>query len=175
MVSKASLSCQTAYLSSDLEKMAPVRGFDLVYIIAVLAHISDDQEVSELLHRIKARASRNSVVCLFEQVGTERRQGNHYVRRTITDYRTLAIKSGYDIERIALIRFPAHQFFERVLAKLWYKYLSTGATDQEKRIAANGNPVFRALSKIFLLVSGSGLYENPEAGWGNAFFALRVR
>lgn len=145
--------------------------FDLVYSIAVFAHISDNL-MDVIIQSIYDHLSYGSRLIIFEQVAPFRYSGDTFIRRTIVDYESYFSKYGFTVERKTLFSFSSHRFFERRIAKLYFK-LFCKKTDFEARIEANSHFLYRFLSRMFLIFDSNPILENAESGWGNLFIVLK--
>jgi len=146
--------------------------FDLVFSLAVLAHIND-KEISDIILTVYKKLKKNGKYIIFEQVAPYKYEGKNFIRRTIKEYLELGKRIGFEIEEITLISFNFHRQFERYIAKKYYKYFCKGTTEHEKRLHANSQVVFRFLSKLFLLIDINYLKKNCESGWGNIFIVFK--
>jgi SAM-dependent methyltransferase len=129
--------------------------FDLIYSIAVFAHI-EDKQIPLLFDNIYKHLNFPGRFILFEQTGHRRRQGKTWNRRTTDEYISLALKSGFRIEQRCLIVFPIHRFFEKKVHPLiifFMKLFKVGHDSHERCLIANQSRTYQAISKIFLSIS----------------------
>lgn len=145
--------------------------YDLTLVIAVLAHISDE-DVLEIIRNIKRSLCDTGLLVVFEQVGKHHVQGKNYVRRTISEYTKIFESTGMRIKKVTLIDFWMHRMFmERFIAKSFYKR-QKGANDSDRRINANRNVFFRLLSTIFTALSIPRVFPDKKNGWGYALIEV---
>lgn len=145
--------------------------YDLIYSIAVFAHISDD-DVVKLFQNILKSLNDDGKFILFEQVGAFSYKGDTFVRRTMDDYTRLANTAGFQVDTIKHLSFNSHRFFERYVAKKIYRLFGK-EINYQTRLKANNNKVFRTLSKMFLFFDKNPLIINPDKNlWGNSFIIL---
>ena len=145
--------------------------FDLIYTVAVLAHVNDDV-VDGILSNFHDHLTLNGHIILCEQVGKRRTEGTTYTRRTVEEYEKIARQHHLIVEKQYLIDFWMHRrVFERHIAKWFYKQIE-GESETAKRLRANGLPIFRILSKIFVVLSIPYLFYK-KTGWGYMFLVLK--
>jgi SAM-dependent methyltransferase len=145
--------------------------FDLVYSIAVLAHVDDDA-LPKLIDTVVTNLHTQGKYIVFEQVAPFIYSGTNFIRRRIIDYKNLFREKGLTVEKIVLIDYRCHRFFERFIAKGYYRFMSKGHTDHERRLYANSQWLFRALSSFFLLFDLKPQRHNVDNGWGNVFIVV---
>jgi hypothetical protein len=146
--------------------------FDCVYSVAVFAHISDNL-LDAIVQSIFDHLDCGGRLIIFEQVAPYRYSGETFTRRTIFNYESYFRKFGFTVEKNVLISFTSHRFFERRIAKLYFKLFCKASTDFEMRVEANGHFLYRFLSRMFLMFDSNPLSENAETGWGNLFMVLK--
>jgi len=145
--------------------------FDLIYSIAVLAHIPNDL-LKPILITIEKHLDNKGRYIIFEQVAPFYYSGNNFHRRTINDYKYLFVESGFNIESVKLFSFTCHRFFEHRIAKLYYKHFCKSEIDVERRVEANNHFLFRLLSAFFLFFDINPIKNRTEKGWGNVLIIL---
>lgn len=149
------------------------RLYDVIYSIAVFAHI-DDSLMNELFCSFRNNMTKNGKIIICEQVGARRVEGKTYTRRTIDEYKDMLEKADFTIQEIKLIDFWAHRiFFERRLAKFFYKKIDA-PTYHDKQIEANRHIGFRICSSLFTKCSKPYLF-NKDAGWGYVFIVAKKK
>lgn len=146
--------------------------FDVVYSIAVLAHIPDES-LNSIIESIYFKTETDGIFIAFEQVAPFNYGGKDYTRRTIKTYTRLFEKNNFKIERHILLSYNCHRFFERHIAKRYYKYFCKSKSDSERRHEANTHLIFRLISSLFLFFDFNPIKENVETGWGNSVFILK--
>lgn len=170
MIDRARRRCPGASLFVSGVGIVHGSEFDLVYSIAVFAHVMDDGKVHELFKNISTKLSANRCFVAFEQTGHQRCQAEWSWRRTSNEYVILAEDCGMQIEKHVLVSFPIHRFFEKQIAPLYYRFLSEGSNFTERRINANRSTIFRAMSSIMLTISGPPIRSDNGKQDGNTFF-----
>lgn len=158
--------------STGLNVLGEEIKFDLIYSIAVFAHISDSL-LDGIIQSIYDHLNYGGRLIIFEQVAPFRYEGDTFIRRTIVDYESYFSKFGFSVERNTLFSFRFHRFFERRVAKLYFKLFCKSKTDFQVRIEANGHFLYKFLSRMFLMFDSKPIKENAEFGWGNLFMVLR--
>jgi SAM-dependent methyltransferase len=146
--------------------------FDLIYSIAVFAHISDNL-IDVIIQSIYDHLSYGGRLIIFEQVAPFRYEGDTVIRRTTVDYESKFSKFGFTVEKNTLFSFSTHRFFERRVAKLYFKLFCKAKTDFELRVEANGHFLYRFLSRTFLMFDFNPIAENAESNWGNLFMVFK--
>lgn len=146
--------------------------FDLVYSIAVFAHILDDKQVISLFKNIYEKIDDNGKFIFFEQTGETRTQGDKWTRRTQKEYMNLALKAGFNFELKTHIRFDFHVFFEKVIAKLYYQVVCKRNSLHSREILANNSQLFRALSALFVMISIRPIKRDDNKKSGNTLFVF---
>lgn len=151
--------------------------FDMVYIVAVMAHLQDEV-VLNLLKNAYNHLSDGGVICLCEQVAPYYLDGNGWQRRTVEQYCNLLNKAGFKYfnkDYTGIIDFKYHRcIFERYIAKFFYKYYKMfykDMTETDVRILSNHNKVFLCLSEFFTKVS-SFSFSHKKSGWGYSFICM---
>lgn len=148
--------------------------FDLVYAIAVFAHILDDSKVEELFFTITNKLRPGGKFVMFEQTAPQHVVGNSFCRRLSANYKSIAERCGLIVESSQLIKFPAHIFFERKIAPYFYKYYANVEKDDFlARMRANHNLYFRLLSRIAIVCSPKYVWPDEGQYWGNSFIVFR--
>jgi len=97
--------------------------YDMIYIVAVLAHITDDT-VNELIQNAYNKLKVGGVLCICEQIAPYELQGSGWKRRTFERYVAELENKGFIYKNNESFRidFNVHRMlFERRIAKLFYK------------------------------------------------------
>ncbi len=147
--------------------------FDLIYCLAVLAHV-DDQLLGDILRSWHGRLRPGGRVLIFEQVGAFPTRGPTYVRRTAAEYLQAFQAQGFEPESARRISFDVHRWFERFIAKPMYARCYAGENDTTRRLAANRSAMFRTLSRLAVALSPFPLRRNLQ-GFGNAVMVFRKK
>ncbi len=151
------------YVSST--GIRPKERYDLIYTFATLAHIGEDSITAVFANIAESLESKGRFM-LFEQTAPHTYAGSSFIRRTINDYTRLGNESGLKLKKSYLLRFRAHAFFERHIAKRYVRWCK-GDNEYEKRLEANSHKVYRTLSRLFLFIDREPVHENAQSGWGN--------
>lgn len=141
----------------------------MIYSIAVFAHILDEKTCMELFNNIHSHLNENGVFALFEQTGLRYTGGDTWCRRTSSTYVEWALSCGFRIQKRLLISFPFHRFFEKRIAP-YLRIFAAGDSPAEKCMNCNRSKIFNATSKLFLDLSGNGLYEDNGKREGNSLY-----
>jgi SAM-dependent methyltransferase len=160
------------FLQSEMIGNVDIK-FDLIYSIAVFAHILSDEEVSRIFKSAFSNLKDDALFIIFEQIAPKPYIGSTFIKRSVAQYKELAKKVGLEAIDSKVISFPAHQFFERRIAKLWYKYLTKNENDQARRIEANKSTLFRLLSSIFTAFTLSPVKRDNGKQWGYAMIVFK--
>lgn len=151
--------------------LADGNSYDLIYSMAVLAHIKDNV-CSEILCNFAEHMSEDGKIILCEQVGKTSQEGETYIRRTVDEYIDMVQSAGLCVERQYLIDFWAHRiFFERRIAKKIYEHMKAD-NDFDRRIEANTHSGFRMLSAFFTFISKPHIFRKRK-GWGYVFLVIK--
>jgi trans-aconitate methyltransferase len=113
MLNKArSIDPNNFYIVSEegLKSLSKELNLDLVYSIAVFAHISDNL-MDVIVQSIYDHLSQGCRLIVFEQVAPFRYEGASFTRRTIVDYKSKFSKFGFKVEKMTLVSFNSHRFF----------------------------------------------------------------
>lgn len=149
--------------------------FDVIYTVAMLAHITDNQ-AKLILDTVVSSLNDGGYYIFFEQVAPIRHEGDSYIRRTVEEYlEFLNPYNSLEIEKIILVRFKFHQLFERFFAKYYYAIFCAGQTDYQRRMNANAHAFFRLMSEITLLFDKKVLWNDYTGKWGNIFVVVRKK
>ncbi|MCM1414996.1 MAG: class I SAM-dependent methyltransferase [bacterium] len=141
--------------------------YDLVYSIAVFAHI-DDRLLRFLFRNFAEHLSDKGSLVICEQVGARRVEGKTYIRRTIAEYTNVLEEAGFVVKEMKLIDFWAHRiFFERRIAKMFYRKMGA-STYHDRQIEANRHFFFKLCSAFFTVLSKPYMFEK-ENGWGYVY------
>ena len=147
--------------------------YDLIYVVAVFAHVTDD-DLTGIIENLVERLGSDGRLILFEQVAPYPVQGAGYNRRTVDGYRQLFAYHDLELEQAVLCRFRFHQWFERHVAKRVYAMMRGCDSDAERRLKANRSGLFRLLSRFFVALSVRREWP-PGSGFGNAWMVFRRR
>ena len=175
MIDKARQQCPRADLILSGDGIPISSPFDMVYSIAVFAHVMDDGKVKALFQNISANLLPDGYFVIFEQTGPQRNQGNTWCRRSLDEYIKIAEQSGLSVENYIPITFPIHRFFEKRIAPYYYRLFSTGSNCTERCIRANRSIIFRAISALMVSLSGNPMRYDGTKHEGNTFFVFRKR
>ena len=145
--------------------------FDLIFAIAVFAHIKD-YLIPDLFKNIYDHLKPGAKFILFEQTGPERREGETWCRRTTQEYVGFAKGAGFEIEQRRLIAFPVHRFFERRIAPYLIRFFSNGFDKHERRIDANRSYFFKLMSELALYCTIQPLRADDGSIEGNSLYVL---
>ncbi|HOV65531.1 MAG TPA: class I SAM-dependent methyltransferase [Bacillota bacterium] len=172
MIERARLAAPFAEFQVSQAGFDFTNAFDLVYSVAVFAHIQDKM-LSTIFQNIRMTLRKGCKFALFEQTGPVRREGETWIRRTPREYTEFASNCGFDIEISCLITFPAHRFFEKYIAPMFYRWFAGGKEHHERCICANRSKIFRILSTMFLNMSRNPIRRPDCMKEGNALFILK--
>lgn len=172
MIERAQSYCPHASLHVSAKGIQFDTTFDLVYSVAVFAHILDDANVIALFNNIASRTRAKGRFLLFEQTGPRRKRGETWIKRKSSDYVEYARQAGWIVEKKLLIAFPAHRFFEKHIAPYWYKLFYSNQNFTERCILANRSILFRTLSSLMLSFTSSPLREDDDHTEGNTFYVF---
>lgn len=175
MIQRAKGRCKEVNLEISNKGINFQEKFDLVYSIAVFAHVKNDQTVKWLFENIYEKLDVGGKFIFFEQTGSFRTQGDTWTRRTQEEYCEMAKKSGFSLESKTHLRFSAHVFFERTVAKIYYRYFAVGKNNFEKGLFANNSYIFRVLSSLFLKLSFKPIKSDKNSKFGNTLFVFTRR
>ncbi len=146
--------------------------FDLIYSIAVLAHVLDEELLRQLACSIGSALERDGLFVLFEQTGAPS-AGDTWRRRSAHSYVSLMESCGLELVGRQLVAFPAHRIFERTVAS-WYYRLLPGEDDRQSRcLQANRSGMFRTMSSLALALDRRALWPDDGARSGNSFQVYR--
>lgn len=148
---------------------------DLIYCIAVLAHILDDSILGNVLDEMSQKVNPGGRVILFEQTAPCFQGDSRYRRRPFSFYIKEMERRGLSLESNRLFYYGAHVFFERRIAKLWYRFIAKGVTDYDRRLHANQSPLFRLLSRFFTFISICPVRSPCEDKWGYTYLVFVKR
>ena len=143
--------------------------YDMVYIVAVLAHV-DDNTLKELLENAFDRMQKGGVLCICEQIAPHELEGNGWKRRTFKRYVRELESTGFCINEDETFRidFKVHRkLFERKIAKLFYK--------KKSRIECNKDKIYLLLSRICVIFSLRKIHKTQLNGFGYAFIAAEKK
>lgn len=173
MINHASRDCVGVDLNIASDGIPSDKKYDLIYTIAVLAHI-DDAMVKKILSNFSSHLNKEGAIILCEQVGKRRVDGETYTRRMVTEYEDILESLNLVIEQQYLIDFWLHRIvFERNIAKKIYSHIE-GETYHDKQITANSMLSFKILSKFFTILSKPHTFKRRK-GWGYMFLIARKR
>lgn len=174
MIERARRNCPHAHLQVSSTRLDMAERFDVVYTVAVLAHVVDDCALVGLLRDVRERLLPGGRLAVFEQTAPRDCRGETWCRRASSTYVRLAEECGLAVESSVLVAFPAHRWFERVVAPAYCRLLTRGGDRAARQIAANSSRLFRALSTVALSLSGTGLMPDDGKREGNTFFVFRA-
>lgn len=173
MIDRAKKHVEGVELSISNNGINFIEMFNLVYSIAVFAHIEDELLLS-LFKNINEKLEYGGFFILFEQTAPKRVGGENWVRRNQKEYIDYANQCGFILDKKVHISFLAHNFFERRIAKIFYEYFSKGESMYHKRLYANKSALFRMLSQIFVWLSFSPIRDD-ESTFGNTLYFFKKK
>ena len=147
--------------------------FDLIYSVAVFAHIMSDSEIKEILVNICSKLNQTGYFLMFEATGPRLRKGRTWCRRQSSDYVDLVNQSGFIIKKRCLIAYPFHRLFERRIAPYYYRFFSKGENSFERCINANKSIFFKLLSSMMLSLTFNPVRKDDGRLEGNSFYVLK--
>lgn len=148
------------------------RRFSAVLSVAVFAHVLSDNELARTLRYIYEATDEGGILIAFEQTAPARRSGEWWCRRTSSEYVLAARQAGFECVEMSLITFTAHRFFERRIAP-YLRALCAGNSESERAVMANRWPLYRGLSRLFVMISWRTVRRNTDECEGNTFFVFR--
>lgn len=175
MIERAKASAPFAKLCISNDGISFKNNFDLIYSIAVFAHIQDEL-IFPLFSNIYKHLNPFGKFILFEQTGSKRSDGDIWHRRTTQEYMQVATRCGFKIEQRHLITFTAHRFFEIKIHPFiisLLRLLMIGHDNHERCIIANKLMMFRALSKMFLSISSLPVRNDDGRRDGNTLYIMK--
>ncbi len=110
--------------------------FDLVYCVAVLAHITDETLLANALRDMRAHLAPTGMVVLCEATAWWRRTGRTWTRRTTADYARLLYQCGLRVCDQHRFAYPLFFWYEHTLLPL-LAYLCFRGTREQRMLAAN--------------------------------------
>jgi len=146
--------------------------FDLIFAIAVFAHIKDSL-VHTLFMNIYDHLKSGARFILFEQTGPKRREGETWCRRTTQEYVRYAKNAGFKVEQRRLIAFPAHRFFEKRIAPYFTRFFCNGSNEHKCSLNANKSYFFKLMSTIALYCTIRPLKTDNGDIEGNTLYILK--
>lgn len=151
-------------ISFEQSGMGPQKfsGYDMAFMVAVLAHVSD--ETMENLLKNIYNNMQSGVICICEQTAPDELAGNGWKRRSFEIYKEALERQGFKcrINETFRIDFVIHRkIFERYIAKISYS--------KKSRIECNKNRVFLLLSRLCIILSPKRIYRQKLNGWGYIF------
>ena len=145
--------------------------FDLIYSVAVFAHL-DDEIAHKLFQNIHLHCLETGKFVLVEQVAPYLYEGNGFVRRTISQYKELLYKAGFDIVEAKIIDFWMHRLlFERKIGRrLINKYMKKNGIDDRKEamVKLNSNRLYKSISFILTALSWPRIFKGTDR-WGYCY------
>lgn len=143
----------------------------LIYSIAVFAHILDNKIVENLFKDIYYYLPKDGQFIIFEQTkpGTARK-GTTFIRRNGNDYIKFAKNAKFKVEKNIMVSFPFHRYFEKYIAKYFYKFYSI--IGQDPNITANKSIFFRSISRLFLFFDKKPIKDFNTCE-GNTFYVFK--
>lgn len=173
MIKRAKSRCRAVSFKVSNQGINFHEKFDLVYSVSVFAHIMNTHQVKKLFENINEHLVVGGKFIIFEQTGSFETQGDTWIRRTQEDYLNMAKKAGFKLDSKTHIRFSAHIFFERTIAKIYYRFFAEGKNIFEKRLFANHSIIFRVLSSLFLKLSFKPIKPYNNYKFGNTLFIFQ--
>jgi trans-aconitate methyltransferase len=146
--------------------------FDIIYAIAVFAHVKDNM-TGDLFANIYEHLNPGSLFILFEQTGPKRREGSTWCRRSTFEYTEFAKSVGFEIEQRRLIALPVHRFFEKKLAPLFIRLFVNGSDGHSRSINANKSYIFKLLSAVALNFTQQPVRSDDGRYEGNTFYVFK--
>lgn len=177
-ISKTMIDCAKSKLPDQVVLHVSDKGiqhsdaFDLIYSITVFAHILDDKTIISLFNDIATKTKERGKLLCFEQTGPKRQTGFSYTRRQSSDYVKFAKMTGWKLEKKILIDFPVHRFFEKYIARYYYRIIYSRHDLIKRRILANKSWFFRSLSALALSFTFTPLKEDDGSVEGYTFYVF---
>lgn len=158
--------------------------FDMVLIVAVLAHIMNQNQKEEVIENISDHLVDDGLVCLFERTGGETpKKGDTYQRDYLETYIDLFEKNGFETLSVQSVQFPLFEIIDKFLrllfkmSQLVWKSIGTSRYSEDD-VGRNDN-LNNDLRYVFLsekifnftlkIDKGSKLTRPPK----NTFFLLK--
>ena len=146
-------------------KFPASKKFDIIYIFAVFAHLTDRQ-INCMIGILPDLLKPSGKILLFEATGSKSFRGKKWFRRTEQEYIELFQKSNLALQRKKIIIFP---FYSKCRYRI-IKPISRLFFHSEILIA-NNNIFFRWINEFFLFLSQflDRFFEDHD---GNTFFVF---
>ncbi|MCI2228379.1 methyltransferase domain-containing protein [Polaribacter sp. MSW13] len=174
MIEQAKKNCPEALLEVSSNGINNEwNNLDLVYSIAVFAHVLNDDVILALFKNIHNKLSDDGYFIIFEQTGPLRQQGDFWCRRTSNEYSEIAKECGFTVEESSLITYSIHKLFERYIAPVFKRIFVKGKDYSEKSIRANRYYIYRIMSSIMVALSFRKVRKDDNSTYGNTFFIFR--
>lgn len=100
--------------------------FDVILVIAVFAHVLDNEILSNISKDIFSHLHASGKVILFESVGLNPRKGNTWIRRKEIFYEQLFHDLGLKLERKYTVSYPFYTILDRYVSRtfrIYFKFL----------------------------------------------------
>ncbi len=170
MLAEASLRCnqlENVSFEQSAEGPKETNNYDMAYIVAMLAHVSDEV-MDGILQNTYTNMAFGGRLCICEQTAPHEISGGTWKRRTFECYKDALEKAGFECiyDESVRIDFPIHrQIFERRIAKQFYK--------KQSRIECNKNKCYVFLSKLCVTLSIKKKWRHKLNGWGYIFLTAK--
>ncbi|AMN46425.1 methyltransferase type 12 [Steroidobacter denitrificans] len=174
MIERARIGCPHAEFHVSNDGIPTGKKFDLVYAIAVFAHILDDKILDKLVNGIAEALRPGGHFILFEQTGAAA-SGSTWRRRPAEEYISLMSRNGLDLTNRSLIAFPMHRRFEKSILGWYRRYLCSGDDLNARAIYSNRSLLFRSLSRLALILDGKRVRSDDGLIDGNTFYIFKRR
>ena len=167
MLRSAQRRVPEAHFTDSWERQ-PITKYDVVYCIAVLAHITREAELRRALADIEAVLADGAVFIAFEQTGPVERGGGDapWIRRTLATYEELGSESGLKLTRCVFLRYRVHRIYERHFLPVLIRFVK-GRHAEERALRANNKALLLWLSRLAVKLSGDPLSGDPGRDEGN--------
>lgn len=154
-------------------RVSEVEGsIDHFMCIGVFTCIVNDQLVESIIDDIAKKCREGSKLILFEQIAPTAYRKPTLVRRPTQWYIDAFARRGLIAKKHQLIYYNMHVLFERFIAKPWYRFIASGASDHERRLNSNRNRVFLQLSNIFTRLSYRTVRTPDDRKWGYCYLVF---
>jgi len=172
MIERAKQNAPFAKLKVSQKGIDFQNDFDLIYAIAVFAHIKDDI-IPGILENIYQKLKPGGRFVMFEQTGYTRREGETWCRRQTKEYIGFASTAGFEIDTRHLISFPAHRFFENRIAPYYIRICMEGSNHHERCINANKSMLFKMISNVMVALTKKPISADSGSFDGNSFYVFK--
>lgn len=157
--------------------------FDIIIIIAVLAHVLEDSLLVTIVTDISNHLRTGGSVIIFEATANIPRKGTTWSRRIPGFYENLFSRQGFSLKEHTLVSFPFFSRMDwfiskiiRLVLSIASKFLSEKSHIQEKItvVRSNLNKIFIYLLLSEILISVSKFLDPFfSASEGNSFMIFR--